>query len=235
MMFLSLLSLLSPAPRLYPDPSLACVIDAEIASSWLALADGDCADPHTVDGDFSVDLGKRSVASLQILADGVALDGAEPCVTWDELQRIAQKKGGAWQLFRGYEPKRIEGHSELTQRTASLYPTPGGAPPTRGAASSSPLFPPLHKEAFFSTRLDAVDAPRPRTVPYTTNGEEGRRTGTSHDGAAAAAARGPRVGVRVGVAVDGHERVRGLAREDAFLYGRRRRRGVVLAPRREAR
>ena len=123
------LSLLSPAPRVYPEPDLACVIDAEIASSWLALADGDCADPHTVDGDFSVDLGKRSVASLQILADGVALDGAEPCVTWDELQRIAQK-GGAWQLFRGYEPKRIEGHSELTQRTASLYPTPGGAPPT---------------------------------------------------------------------------------------------------------
>ena len=93
----------------------------------LALADGDCADPHTVDGAFSVDLGKRSVASLQILADGVALDGAEPCVTWDELQRIAQK-GGAWQWFRGYAPKRIEGHSELTQRTASLYPTPGGAP-----------------------------------------------------------------------------------------------------------
>ncbi|CAH0374067.1 unnamed protein product, partial [Pelagomonas calceolata] len=82
----------------------------------------------------------------------------------------------------------------------------------------------------------ASTPPTRRDLEQCLTPQTGRRVGTaSHDGAAAAAARGPRVGVAVGVAVDGHERVRGLAREDAFLDGRRRRRGVVLAPRREAR
>ena len=103
------LSLLSPAPPLYPDPDLACVIDAEIASSWLALADGDCADPHTVDGDFSVDLGKRSVASLQILADGVALDGADhlPTEIFSDAQFNKRTKGTVILKNRSKQPHSL--------------------------------------------------------------------------------------------------------------------------------
>ena len=86
---------------------------------------------------LSLDLGRRA-AHLAILPSGVALadsepsEDGEPSATRDELARVV-KKGGAWQCHHGATGlalARIEGYSEVTGRTASLLPLPGGVPPT---------------------------------------------------------------------------------------------------------
>lgn len=86
---------------------------------------------------LSIDLGRRT-ARLAILPSGIALssEATEPCATWDELAKIVKKSmrsSGAWQCHHGstgLAVARIEGFSELTGRTASLLPLPGGVPPT---------------------------------------------------------------------------------------------------------
>lgn len=131
------------------DPDVACVLCDSEAEALLSLKTGQPGQPRQKrnrsmrigeeeglpEGRFSVDLGKRSIEGLSVSADGISLpeapEGASVDLTWDDLKRIA-KKGGAWRCHwgtSGYEPSRVDGFSELTGRSASLYPV-AGSPPT---------------------------------------------------------------------------------------------------------
>ena len=123
------------APHEPADADVAFVVSSEEARAILSLRD---AAPDsgfvTSKEEFSVDLGHRSV-HMVALPSGVALDAedCEPCATWDELARIVKKMSGAWQCHwgaTGIAVARIEGYSDVTGRTASLLPIPGGVPPT---------------------------------------------------------------------------------------------------------
>jgi len=129
------------------DFDVACVLCDSEAKALLSLKKSQPGQPRQLrdasmripppatEGRFSVDLGKRSIEGLRVAPDGVSLpetpEGSPVDLTWDDLKRIA-KKGGAWRCYwgtAGYEPSRVDGFSELTDRSASLYPLEG-SPPT---------------------------------------------------------------------------------------------------------
>lgn len=97
----------------------------------LRLAPG--ASACVMDSPSTINLGFTAHPRLLLLPDGVALDASvppsSPCVSWDELDRIARdKRDGAWECESGFEPVRIETFSEATKRHAKLLPVENGCP-----------------------------------------------------------------------------------------------------------
>lgn len=86
-------------------------------------------------GGFSVDIGKRRLESVRVLADGIAAPGADARVaaTWEELRKMCKKgRAGAYECFNDGETqaRKIAGLSEETGRAVSLLPVARGKPPT---------------------------------------------------------------------------------------------------------
>ena len=101
------------------------------------------------DGELSVDLGLRTPLSATLTPSHLKLvvpaadSESEPetaCLPWAMLAKVARKKRvGVWECYDEAgehddgieEPYKVEGLSELTSRTASLYPAEGRqSPPT---------------------------------------------------------------------------------------------------------
>ena len=101
------------------------------------------------DCELSVDLGLRkplsavltpSYLKLVVPTPSAAAENEKACLPWAVLAKVAKKKrAGVWECYdetgeggEGIEePYKVEGMSELTSRTASLYPAEGlRSPPT---------------------------------------------------------------------------------------------------------
>lgn len=122
------------------DLSVAFVLSHFEAADLLKLRKA--ADPERsrlVEGNFSVDLGRRRLDSLLVGPDGISLAenaklGEERVLaTWAHLKKMSKKgKSGAFEVFAdGYSvPEKISGLSPTTNMPASLHPVLPEKPPT---------------------------------------------------------------------------------------------------------
>ena len=130
------------------DEDCACVLShAELASltelkRMAPKAGSEVADPQSL----TIDIGRHTPAGALVTAEGIVLSvgrgRGETFLPWKFLEKQAKKRrAGAWECWRSTPddaedgeqdplPARIEGFSELTQRTASLLPLDGAVPPT---------------------------------------------------------------------------------------------------------
>lgn len=114
-------------------PEQLFVLCQREASELLRLRPAQGAAAAVVESPSTIDLGFTAQPLLLLSPEGVGLPAVgqpgSPCVTWDELDRIARdKRDGAWECESGYEPVRIDVFSEATKRHAKLLPVEGGCP-----------------------------------------------------------------------------------------------------------
>lgn len=116
-----------------PTP-IAFVLSHFEASDLLALQPTARAQPTIIPGPFSVDLGATSLPHIAVQHDGISTHPSEPPVaTWRELAKMSKKgRSGAYECYTDGEtvPQKIAAISDITQRTASLYPCARNKPPT---------------------------------------------------------------------------------------------------------
>lgn len=132
------------APPTFRDPEVACAISLHELTALAALrshASDECkrVEHHPA---VTVDVGLNRPERIEIDANGIELTiarGDEHPVTttlpWSFVSKAVKKgRAGVWECWCDEEepclPSRVEGFSELTQRTASLLPLPGLEPPT---------------------------------------------------------------------------------------------------------
>ena len=126
------------APHVPRDDDLACIISGTEAATLLQLRkQAPPSGVHRVEGAFSVDLGLREARACAVhpegltpLLDNLSVTAEAPSATWEELAK-AKKRGGAWRLYGAelqLEMSKVEGFSERTGRTASLYPVEQSTP-----------------------------------------------------------------------------------------------------------
>ena len=132
------------APPVQRDHDCACVLSHTELAALAALRSQKSDTSSTAT--LTVDLGRHQPEEVTVDSSGVrlaiGLGRGATYLPWAFVNK-AIKKGrvGAWECWRddpgasaddnGVEwPSRIEGFSELTSRTASLYPLEGAVPPT---------------------------------------------------------------------------------------------------------
>ena len=144
------------APRICRDESCACTLSHHELAIYHALRK--CAPDEgklaVTSGDFTVDIGLHKPESILVDRQGLEMlvgrDRGMIRIPWRFLSKVAKKRRvGVWECWRvgtadaaahadtAVEcdeeeelPIRVEGFSELTQRSASLLPLDGAVPPT---------------------------------------------------------------------------------------------------------
>ena len=129
------------APHVPAAEWVACAISHFEAGELDALKSQAPSDGTTrLEGDLlpqeiTCDVGMRRPTAVELTPSHVRLylgETAEPaCVAWKFLAKVVKKKKqGAWQLDSDCDepPELIQGFSDGTQRTASLYPVERGPP-----------------------------------------------------------------------------------------------------------
>ena len=119
-------ALAPPAPR---DAAVACVVSHQEAGTLFDVCRGK-------QGAVTVDLGCRKPDAVTVGDTHVAVsfgtEEEQAMIPIAFLTKLAKKKrSGVWECFAdGDDPCKVEGFSERTSRTASLFPLEGATPPT---------------------------------------------------------------------------------------------------------